>query len=277
MPTQQTGFFNMKRILNRLRSSYHPLWRLRQFLWFRTVQKYFDFPILFQKKGIKFWVMFLRDFSVHADFGGMEPISRKVFLLTLDLLHPDHFFDVGANVGSFGWIAHTRYPGIGVHFFEPDPVNIWLLKKSIRLHRGSTMRLWSGVVSNICGEVDFLFDEASGATGSIKDRRENRSSLHSAYGMSRKNMVPSTTLDSYSMSGCFRGRVILKIDVEGAEGEVLSGGIDFIRKTRPVILVECFNLRNLLPLRDADYRAGRIPGDNNYLLFPSELAEAMEP
>jgi len=57
-------------------------------------------------------------------------------------------------------------------------------------------------------------------------------------------------------------KTLLKIDVEGMEFEVLSGGITFIATFRPIILFECFDSQ---VNRECIYR---LLGSLNYRIFP---------
>jgi Methyltransferase FkbM domain len=49
--------------------------------------------------------------------------------------------------------------------------------------------------------------------------------------------VPVHTLDSYQLDDV----ALLKIDVEGMEADVIRGGLDTIRRNRPVIFAEAWD------------------------------------
>jgi FkbM family methyltransferase len=182
-----------------------------------------------------------------------------------------HLFDIGANVGTFSWPAINLTPELEVYLFEPDPVNIKLLKKTIEKNRLGHVHLWEGVVDRQAGEVEFMLDPASGAAGSIKDFSRNAATLHAQYGMSRRRKVRATTLDSHlELPNSSDARIFLKIDVEGAEGDVLEGGRAFVQKFRPVMIVECFETKSLEPVRGMNYAAFDLRENGNILLIPRE-------
>ncbi len=256
-----------------IRNNFHPLWRLRKFTLYRSLQKRLDFAVPIKSGGIRFWVMLLRDFAYVAPNNGGEVVTRDVFGRIVREMGVTHLFDVGANVGSFAWHALNAKTGIEVYLFEPDRTNIRLLKKTIRSNRLENVHLWEGAVSNTRNPIDFFLDDASGAAGSIKDHGSNSYSLHAAYGMARKVSVQAITLDSYAESLPVSSRILIKIDVEGAEREVLDGSLIFTRRFRPFIIVECFDKNNLAPLAEVGYVAYSLPENYNYLLIPNEMVE----
>jgi FkbM family methyltransferase len=257
-------------MLNYIRNRFHPLWRLRKFRGYRELQRIFDFAVPVKIDGFRFWVMFLRDFAYVAKTDGGEPATHQLFKQLVRKLGVTHVFDIGANVGSFAWNAVSQNPAIQVYLFEPDRQNIRLLKRTISSNELNAAHLWEGVVSNCDGEVSFLVDDASGATGSIVGTSAKPSSLHSAYGMRRRIAVPSTTLDSFTATIKPTGITLLKIDVEGAEAQVLDGAKEFIARVRPLIVVECFVTGNLTALKESGYLGYMLPENHNYLMIPSE-------
>jgi FkbM family methyltransferase len=122
--------------------------------------------------------------------------------------------DVGANIGYFSLLASTLVGPLGeVHAFEPDPVNCGLLKKNVRMNRASNIKVVQGALSNNDDPVPlFLNSDNKG------DHR-----IWEASGESRtKITVKATTLDRYLEENALTPSFI-KIDVQGAEGQVLEG------------------------------------------------------
>ncbi len=251
----------------------HPLWRLRQKKWFRALQRRVDFPVPIRAGRIRCWVMLLRDFSYVVPHRAGGGLSYEVLARVVERFDVGHFFDVGANVGSFAWRALNQKPTLKVHLFEPDDTNLRLLRRTILTNRLPNVSVWPGVVADSSEPREFLVDDVSGATGGIIDHRSNTTSLQSAYGLSRKVVVASTTLDACIPDVDAAGRVLVKVDVEGAEVEVLSGAEEFTRRFRPLYLVETFSARNLGGLLAVGYGAYALREDGNHLLVPCELED----
>ncbi|MGA2052596.1 MAG: FkbM family methyltransferase [Opitutales bacterium] len=259
-----------------LRERFHPLWRLRQQAWYRAAQRRLDFAVLAGRGRIKFYVMFLRDFAVLAPHRGAEAVSRGVFEGMLRELRVTHFFDIGANVGTYAWSARELAPEVEVFLFEPDPLNVKLLKRTLQRNALAGVHLWEGVVAGRSGARSFLVDEASGTVGSLRDDSAKSHSLQSAYHLARSISVAATTLDDYveKVRG-ERPEAVIKIDVEGAEAEVLEGGRGFVRKLRPLLIVECFERENLRPMRGLEYAMVDLREGANVLLVPRERVEEL--
>lgn len=254
-------------MLNYIRNRFHPLWRLRQLAWYRKLQKTVDFPVSIRIDGFRFWVMLLRDFAYVAPTNGGEPATHRIFKTIVQKLDITHVFDVGANVGSFTWNAININPNVTAFLFEPDRTNVRLLRRTIESNRLRSVHLFEGVVSDKEGPISFLVDEVSGATGSIKDSADV---LHVAYGLGRRVEVVSTRLDTFAAEIAPAGFTLVKIDVEGAEAEVLAGAKAFIDRVRPLVVVECFDLKNLSRLVDTGYVGYMLPENHNYLMVPRE-------
>jgi FkbM family methyltransferase len=254
-----------------IRERFHPLWRLRRQAWFRALQRRLDFSVRTGAGKIKFYVMLLRDFSVLAPHREAEAVSRRVFAGVVRKLPATHFFDVGANVGAYAWSAREVAPEVELFLFEPDPMNRKLLQKTIQRNALTGVHLWEGAVAASGGPRTFYLDEASGTVGSLHDDSAKGHSLQSAYQVARSITVVATTLDDYvdAVRG-ERPEVVVKVDVEGAEAEVLAGAREFIRRFRPLILMECFDRENLRVLGELDYVLFDLRENANYLLAPRE-------
>jgi FkbM family methyltransferase len=264
-------------MITSIRERFHPLWRLRKLAWYRWLQRRVDFAVSAGRGRIKFRVMLLRDFSLLAPHREAETISQRVFEGVVSRWGATHFFDVGANVGSYAWRALEAAPAARVFLFEPDPVNVRLIRQTLEQNALGQASLWEGVVAGSAGPRTFYVDEASGTVGSLQDDSAQGYSLQSAYRMGRSVKVPATTLDNYAAAVEAAGaRVVVKVDVEGAEAEVFDGGGEFIRRWRPVMLVECFELKNLRRLREWGYARVDLRQGANYLLVPRERVEELQ-
>ncbi len=136
--------------------------------------------------------------------------------------------DVGANIGYFSLLASTLVGADGrVHAFEPDPVNCGLLRKNVRMNRASNIKVIEAALSNSDAPVPlFLNSDNKG------DHR-----IWETSGESRKKItVNATTLDRY-LRETKTVPTFIKIDVQGAEGQVLDGMKEILSKTTPTYLI----------------------------------------
>jgi FkbM family methyltransferase len=131
-------------------------------------------------------------------------------------------YDIGANVGIYSVLA-CRTVGINgrVFAFEPSPANLSYLNSNIRANRFSNCEVIPQAVSDADGVVQFEFGNGS-CLGKISSNGPIR--------------VPSVSLDSFVANGKPLPDV-MKIDVEGAEYEVLTGARKVISKARPTIFL----------------------------------------
>lgn len=132
----------------------------------------------------------------------------------------DVFVDIGANIGFFTVIAAHR--GASVHAFEPDPMNYQRLVRNVKLNGFSETQ----VKTYPCA--------LGGESGYAVLHRP----LSDNYGMASivgapapdGIRVPLRRLDDVLKP--FPSRCVIKIDVEGAELQVLDGAESFLAKMK---------------------------------------------
>ena len=208
----------------------------------------------------------IRDASTWISKGNLEESSVVQFRHILNASQIELFFDIGANVGTYSWIARSE--GVKeILLFEPDVTNQRLLGATIQRNSIDNCFLMPFAVSSKVGIEKFLVDNASGTTGSLVDDTKNKSSLHSAYGMNRFRSVLTLKLDVFCEFAS-KKRTMLKIDVEGAEKLVFEGAQKFLSMNNPFVLIEAFERRNLEPLEVLGYHVVDLLENHNYLLKP---------
>ena len=253
-------------MIDYIREHFHPLWSLRKNSLFRQFQEKFDPDFSCLMNGISVSVKLIRDASVILPHAGKEVVSRRAFTEILKKHQIQLLFDVGANIGSYSWTAIEN--GVEeVFLFEPDTTNQRLLNKTIRKNSLKQCYLVPFAVSDGVGVADFIIDRASGATGSLEDQTNNPASLHHAYGLGPMTKVPTLNLDIFTGYAKTK-KVMVKIDVEGAEGDVFKGGKRFFKEVLPFVLVECFEESRLAFFDQFDYSIEPLAENCNYLLLP---------
>ncbi|MBT7557038.1 FkbM family methyltransferase [Candidatus Woesearchaeota archaeon] len=139
------------------------------------------------------------------------------------------FFDIGANIGWYSIMAAKSNRNILVNSFEPIPKTFASLKGNVKLNALPNISIHNFGFSDKEGEFDFYYyPEGSG----------NASSAN-VTGRSDIEVVKCKvkTLDEYVDENNIQIDFI-KCDVEGAELLVFKGGINAIKKNKPIIFSE---------------------------------------
>jgi len=145
------------------------------------------------------------------------------------------FVDVGANQGEFSLFAAKRLLNGRVYSFEPLTEYFHKLVENVQangLHRKvSLVKLG---VSDTSGRFPIYFDSEN------KNHNEGIASLHAQAGteLLEKEIIETTTLDSYFDQNPISRLDVLKIDVEGSEFQVLKGAMKTLVQFKPLILIE---------------------------------------
>jgi FkbM family methyltransferase len=145
----------------------------------------------------------------------------------------DVFFDCGAHIGLFTVVASRLVGGDGgggggrVFSFEPTPATREVLEKVVAINDCRNVEVRPEAVSRAAGTAVF-FDtggECSNANSLVKLNRHKDGGL----------TVPTVSIDEFARK---RGNLeinCIKIDVEGAEFDVLVGAENTVRNNRPAV------------------------------------------
>jgi FkbM family methyltransferase len=159
--------------------------------------------------------------------------ERAAAALAVSLVRPgDTAVDVGAHIGFFALQLADAVGATGrVHAFEPLDRNADLLERSIA-ESGFTgrLQLHRAAVSDTTGEALLLFARETLNTGGAFLTTED--SAPDGLATAR---VPTVRLDD---AGLRRPVRFLKMDVEGAEPQVVRGARRILSEDRPFVLSE---------------------------------------
>jgi FkbM family methyltransferase len=139
------------------------------------------------------------------------------------------FYDVGANAGFFSLVGASLVgPGGKVVAFEPHPETARQLSEQVKINGAHQIDVVVAAVSDRVGKAEFS-DDTSSVMAALTDVRPDRQGRF-------KIWVNLTTIDRELQSR--PAPDVIKIDVEGAELDVLRGASRLLREKRPMLLVE---------------------------------------
>jgi FkbM family methyltransferase len=149
--------------------------------------------------------------------GSFEP--EEMALIRKILLETDVFVDVGANIGYYACLA--RFCGKYTIAVEPLTENLQYLYANLQENGWNDLEVWPIGVGRQPG-LAFLYGGGTGA--SVVKKWAGSSELS-------RRVIPLSTLDILLGERFAGQRVLIKIDVEGAEYEVLQGAAKTLART----------------------------------------------
>jgi FkbM family methyltransferase len=134
--------------------------------------------------------------------------------------------DIGAHFGLFSvFMARCVGPAGRVYAFEPTPLSRRVLQRTVRLNGCPQIEIRPEAVTATNGMANFYDtgDVASNANSVVQTQRSRRATS-----------ISTVSLDAFAAA---RGLTVscLKVDVEGAEFQLLQGARDTILAHRPAI------------------------------------------
>jgi FkbM family methyltransferase len=151
-----------------------------------------------------------------------EVLAFNTYWIAPSLLAPDDvrtIIDCGANIGITSLFFAARFPRARIFSVEPHPENFALLEANVaRVPRITPIR--ACLTGTVQGSVRFTVDQA-------------------AWGNSISTgtcgvMVPATTIENLCNQNGISKIDLLKLDIEGAEEQVLKNGT-FLTRTQNII------------------------------------------
>ncbi len=216
---------------------------------------------LFSSEGLakaqqKFF--FYRDFD---DLLHLMPIFELELAQYFEIEATRVFVDVGAHIGRYS-LAMSEHSE-RVIAFEAEPRNFSVLCQNIR-------------INNLEEKVRPILAACYDREGQVVELHlSQRRGAHSLVGTKERNSiyVKTATVDQSlrTFEIAYRKVGLMKIDVNGAEYEVLKGALNVLREGRPLIIVEITmkldQIRELLAESGYELQEVRAP---NYICVPLE-------
>lgn len=168
----------------------------------------------------RWWLPASRGKVLRVLGGTYEPEQTRLFQ---EHVRPgDTVLDIGAHVGYYSLLSSVLAGDAGtVWAFEPNPQNCAFLRRHVEINRRGNVRVTEAAVSDAAGRARFDFGGGSG-TGHLSGDGAIE--------------VETVRLDDFARERGIAPTAV-KIDVEGAEVQVLDGGRATLAEHRPVIFL----------------------------------------
>ncbi|MDZ4770924.1 MAG: FkbM family methyltransferase [Chloroflexota bacterium] len=164
-------------------------------------------------------------------FLGMDGKDRGEVVLLRRLTKPGMTcLDIGGNVGQIALLLAKRAAPAHVHVFEPSSANHARLLDNIARNRFNNITVTRAAVSNNTDPLTLHIPRTYN-TGAV-------SLYPDASWTSDTEIVPTVRLDEYAAVHALTQVDLIKIDVEGAEMDVLEGADALLKAHRPLVLME---------------------------------------
>ncbi len=186
-------------------------------------------------------------------------------------------YDIGANAGYFSLVgAKLLAEGGKVYAFEPMPDNLALLHKHLKINQLSNVEVLPLAVNDKGGTLTFTYSDNLSANTYVADSPMfNR--------QERTLQVESTSLDQFMESQSdLTPPTLIKIDVEGAEYDVLVGAKNTLIRYQPAILLathdnhlpgvkdQCLGVLSEIGYEILEVKDNKIPGQQDFLAVAKE-------
>lgn len=164
------------------------------------------------------------------NFGGEEPVLR---MFLEDLAPNDTIIDVGANIGIYSCFSQQAMTTGKIIAFEPHPGNFNRLNDNLRMNdnndngSGVSTEIHQMALSNRAENIEI---------GAYEDDVIGKGTFSSVIETNQTLEVKARRLDDLINTGEVPQPDIIKIDVEGAELDVLKGAKNTLTKTREVFV-----------------------------------------
>lgn len=170
--------------------------------------------------------------------GTVEADELNFFCKKIESDEFNRFADIGAFVGMYGLAFANRSTG-HVDAFEPVPWNVGRLYRNFVINRFEKFNVNQIAISDTTGNTSLVVDPNLSAEASVLGKTYSGGETYPLN-------ISTITLDDF-----YRNKQLpdlLKIDVEGAEAEVLKGAINVLSH-QPAIFMELHQRLFDQPLR----------------------------
>ncbi|HEX2232469.1 MAG TPA: FkbM family methyltransferase [Thermoleophilaceae bacterium] len=145
----------------------------------------------------------------------------------------DVFYDIGANVGFFSLLGARTVGGAGrVVAIEPVPWHVDALRHNLAINGLANVTVLEAAAAAESGDTELLVPSESTSARLVSARTAVQS------GRARRIRARMVMIDDLLREGSIPPPNVVKIDVEGAELDVLRGMTETLRAHRAVVFCE---------------------------------------
>jgi FkbM family methyltransferase len=152
------------------------------------------------------------------------------------IIKSKYIYDIGAHSGSHTMVYSYFNPDAIIHTFEPQTIMYKTILFNVNTNKRHRVRPYNVALGKEVGILNLSKSITDGPNQNMPiDTTSNQ--YYNLGGMqigTDGEKVVCDILDNYDYGGCD----FIKLDVEGFEGLVLQGGINLIKKYKPVIFFE---------------------------------------
>ena len=193
--------------------------------------------IIVEVKGISTIKMIIDETDLR--FVPIEILNFKKFepefteLIFLFAKNSENIIDIGANVGWYSLNFNSLTMVKNIYAFEPIPKTFNYLLKHIKLNNSKKIIPNNFALSELNGEVEFLWHDKELGASSMVNIRELENI--------KKIKCKTMKLDDYVEQGKIKVDFI-KCDVEGSELLVFKGAENVLKDSQPIIFCEMLRM-----------------------------------
>ena len=204
--------------------SYYLIFRiLRKFLTHDIILQIYNFKIFgsIKKNKTSYFLLKKCEFGDYHELDTIEKISNKNKIL---------FIDCGCNYGFYSFYSASLSNKNLIYSIDASKKTRAEFLRNLNLNKFSNIQFENKAVSNFDNEV-ITFHESE------NDWESSQS--HCDFNLSSTYKVNTLTIDTLVKKIKFENfKIIIKLDIEGAEMKALEGAFDLIKTTSPLIIME---------------------------------------
>ena len=196
---------------------------IRNFLAYDLVIKIYNFKVFgsIKKNKTSYFLLKKCEFGDYEELNVIDKISKK---------NKVFFIDCGCNYGFYSFYTASISSKNKIISIEASKETSKEFLKNHSLNKFSNISFFNRAISDKNQEI-ILFNESHNDWES--------SQTHSDFKLTSTSNIETLKIDSLINDyNLFNYQAIIKLDIEGNEMAALRGGIEFIKKTSPLIIIE---------------------------------------
>ena len=138
--------------------------------------------------------------------------------------------DIGANIGYYSMWLSKHFRNATIHAFEPIPKTFNYLERNLEINHTSGVTAHNFGLSDKDATFDFFYYKNGSGNASMANLSESEDA--------ERVSCTVYTLDGFISQSGIAKIDFIKCDVEGAELMVVKGGLETLKRDRPVIFME---------------------------------------